>query len=118
MLTIIATANSQYSRAMAHLLEARANCSELVARIDNHKSGIASVGGITNVRNAIDAAGSPIPKKPFTTAANRKITTSSAVCCASRFSNMARLFVSRWVTFAGVLRDLQVIFKTENRVVI
>jgi hypothetical protein len=71
--TIIAKANSQYSRAMSNLLGAWANCSALVAKIDNHNSGIASVGGITSVRNAIEAAGKPMPRNPFTIAANRNI---------------------------------------------
>jgi len=111
MLTMIATANSQYSRAMAHLSEARANCSELVPRIDNHKSGMASVGGMINVRNAIAVAGRRV--EVLDKGGNRFIHVQ-----VIRSSNMARHIASRWVTLIGILRGLQAIFKTENWVVI
>ena len=83
--TMIAKANSQYSRAISNLLGAWANCSALVAKIDNHNSGIASVGGITSVRNAIEAAGKPIPRNPFTMAANKNIPIRISVCIGSKF---------------------------------
>jgi hypothetical protein len=82
--TIIAKANSQYSRAMSNLFGAWANCNELVAKMDNHNSGIASVGDITSVKNAIEAAGKPMPKKPFTMAANKNIPIRINVCSGSK----------------------------------
>ena len=65
MLTMIESANSQYSRAVSRGFGARRYCKLLVNKIGNTISDIAVRGSIISVRNAIAAAGRPIPKKPL-----------------------------------------------------
>ena len=65
MLTMIASANSQYSRAVSRGFGARRYCKLLVNKIGNTISDIAVRGSIISVRNAIAAAGRPIPKNPL-----------------------------------------------------
>ncbi len=43
------------------------------------RSDMAFFGSITNIRNAIAAAGNPMPKKPFIMPANKKIATTEMV---------------------------------------
>jgi hypothetical protein len=69
IVTISATAQYLYSSITFFLFSERRNWRALVNIIGTIIKAIASKGLINNVNNAIAAAGSPIPKKPFTTPA-------------------------------------------------
>ena len=43
------------------------------------RSDMAFLGSITNIKNAIAAAGNPMPKKPFIMPANKKIAATDMV---------------------------------------
>ena len=67
--------------------------------IGSVKSEIAVVGSITSVKNAIAAAGRPIPRKPFTIPEIRKITRILAMTMGSRDGRKERpnsLFTTRY----------------------
>jgi len=69
IVTISATAQYLYSSITFFLFSERRNWRALVNIIGTIIKAIASKGLINYVNNAIAAAGSPIPKKPFTTPA-------------------------------------------------
>ena len=66
ILTISAAAQCLYSITVCFLFSERRNWRALVNIIGTIIKAMASNGLINNVSNAIAAAGSPIPKKPFT----------------------------------------------------
>ena len=83
MLTIMASANTKYFRAIGRGFSHRAYCMMLVKIIGRVSKEMAIVGSITKVRNAIAAAGRPMPKKPLTIPAKRKIASTAMVMAIS-----------------------------------
>ena len=83
MLITMARANIQYFLAMGRGFSQREYCIILVKIIGNVRREMAMVGSITNVKKAIAAAGSPMPKNPLIIPANRKITTTARVMAIS-----------------------------------
>ena len=55
----------------------------LVKIMGSVSSEMAFVGSITNIKNAIAAAGNPIPRKPLITPANKKIVITETVIAIS-----------------------------------
>jgi len=83
MLITNATANAQYFLAIAMRSSLPTYCMKLVKIIGKVSKEMAIVGSITNVKNAIDAAGSPMPKNPLTIPANKRITITAMVMVMS-----------------------------------
>ena len=55
----------------------------LVKIMGNVSSEMAFLGSITNIKNAIAAAGNPMPRKPFMMPANKKIAITEIVIARS-----------------------------------
>ena len=55
----------------------------LVKIMGSVSSEMALLGSITNIKNAIAAAGNPMPRKPFMMPANKKIVTTEIVIARS-----------------------------------
>ena len=55
----------------------------LVKMMGRVSSEMAFLGSITNIKNAIAAAGNPMPKKPLMTPANKKIVITEIVIARS-----------------------------------
>ena len=83
MLSTMARANIQYFLAMGRGFSHRPYCITLVKIMGNVSSEMAMVGSITNVKKAIAAAGSPMPKNPFMIPENRKIANIARVMAIS-----------------------------------
>ena len=83
MLSTMARANIQYFLAMVRGFSQRAYCIILVKIMGNVSNEMAMVGSITNVKKAIAAAGSPMPKNPLIIPANRKIANTATVMAIS-----------------------------------
>ena len=83
MLSTMARANIQYFLAMGRGFSQREYCIILVKIMGNVSSEMAMVGSITNVKKAIAAAGSPMPKNPLITPANTKIANTASVVAIS-----------------------------------
>ena len=83
MLIIMASANAQYFWAISRGFSHPAYCMTLVKIIGRVSREIAIVGSITKVRNAIAAEGKPMPKKPLTIPAKRKIASTEIVMAIS-----------------------------------
>ena len=79
MLTTIENANNQYFFAMKRGFSHRAYWIILVKIMGSVSNEMASLGSITNIKNAMAAAGNPMPKKPLMMPANRKIITTEMV---------------------------------------
>ena len=84
MLTIMASANTQYFWTIGRGFSHPAYCMTLVKIIGRVRREIAIVGSITKVRNAIAAEGRPMPKKPLTIPAKRKVASTEMVMAISR----------------------------------
>ena len=83
MLSTMARANIQYFLAMGRGFAHLAYCIILVKIMGNVSSEMAMVGSMTNVKKAIAAAGSPMPKNPLIIPANRKIANTARVMAIS-----------------------------------
>ena len=83
ILSTMARANIQYFLAMDRGFSQRAYCIILVKTMGNVSSEMAMVGSITNVKKAIAAAGSPMPKNPLIIPANRNMAITATVVAIS-----------------------------------
>ena len=83
ILTIMASANTQYFSAIGRGFLHPAYCMTLVKIIGRVIKEMAIVGSITKVRKAIAAVGRPMPKKPLIMPAKRKIAITAMVIAIS-----------------------------------
>ena len=83
ILNIMATANHLYFIAICSLFSDRVNWTKLVKTIGKIISDIADVGSMIRVRNAMAAAGRPIPKNPLMTPAMKKTPATRTISAGS-----------------------------------
>jgi len=83
MLVIMAAANHLYFIAICRLFSDRLNWTKFVKTIGKIISDIAVVGSMIRVRNAIAAAGRPIPRNPLMRAAMKKIPATRTISAGS-----------------------------------